>query len=200
MKFWAACLTGVYYHWGTGKPKKLSNSGVLKVKGDWGIFSSLKKFEQCAKGGSWEKMKVSCFTETRYHIDFLPLVYSEGLTWRHTIGRISFVKDPHYSLTFGRIPSLVCVVFCLDWGQDYVWRITLLLSKIDWSRVKMTVWEHNWGCVSGSILAMFTTKGDQCLFKIFCPLIKVSFFKKKGVMFTFISWIEFYCLTERRAI
>ena len=159
------------------------------------FFRALKKIWTVCKRGSWEKMKVSCFTETRYHIDFLPLVYSEGLTWRH------IVKDPHYSLTFGRnsIVGMFCSLFGLGSRLclNYMWQA--LISKIDWSRLKMTVWEHNWGCVSGSILAMFTTNGDQRLFKIFCPLIKISFWEKE-VMFTFISWIEFYCSTERRAI
>ena len=111
------------------------------------FFRALKKIWTVCKRGSWEKMKVSCFTETRYHIDFLPLVYSEGLTWRH------IVKDPHYSLTFGRnsIVGMFCSLFGLGSRLclNYMWQT--LISKIDWSRVKMTVWEHNWGCVSGSI-------------------------------------------------
>lgn len=62
MKFWAACRTGIYYHSGTGKQKKLFYAGVLKVKGDWGIFSCLKNLNSVKKGKSWENMKVSCFT------------------------------------------------------------------------------------------------------------------------------------------
>lgn len=108
----------------------------------------------------------------------------------YTIGRISFVKDPHYSLTFGRnsIGGMCCSLFglgsrlCLE---NYMWQT--LISKSDWFKVKMNVWEHNWGCVSGSIYCYVTTNGDQCLYKIFCPIIR-NFILRKG------SYVFFYIM------
>ena len=119
----------------------------------------------------------------------------------YTIGRISFVKDPHYSLTVGRnsIGGMCCSLFglgsrlCLE---NYMWQT--LISKSDWFKVKMTVWEHNWGCVSGSIYCYVTTNGDQCLYKIFCPIIR-NFILRKG-RYVFFYIMDRILLFDRDAI
>ena len=121
MKFWAACRTDIYYRSGTGKRKKIY-LGVLKVKGDRGIFSCFKNFWTVWKRGILEEYESELFYLIKVSHRFL----TTGVLWRaymetYTIGRITFVKDPYYSLAFGRIPSLVCVVRRLVWGQDYVW-------------------------------------------------------------------------------